>query len=66
MILEGIPVYPLERRLDLATPPMEVPQIEHLIPLAQPLQREEADPHPGSVEGRQEHRSEAIPYDEVD
>jgi len=57
LILEGIPVYPIEtRRLDLeappAPPPMKVSKIEHLIPLTQPLPREEEDPQPSSVEGR--------------
>jgi CBS-domain-containing membrane protein len=49
LILEGIPVYPLERRrLDLeappAPPPTEVSEIEHLIPLTQPLPRKEEGP----------------------
>jgi hypothetical protein len=71
LILEGIPVYPLERRiLDLeappAPPPTEVSKIEHLIPLTRPLPREEEDPQPSSVEGRQEHQSEVAPYKEVD
>ena len=70
VILEGIPYPPERRRLDLkeppAPPPTEVSDIEHLSPLTQPLPREEADPYPSSVEGCQEHRSEAAPYDEVD
>jgi len=62
VILEGIPVYPLERRrLDLeappAPPPMEVSEIEHLIPLTQPLPREEVDPHP-QLSGRTPRTSE--------
>jgi hypothetical protein len=57
MILEGIPIYPLERRrLDLeaplAPPPTEVSKIKHLIPQTQPLPREEEDLQPSSVEGR--------------
>jgi len=60
MILEGIPVYPPEsRRMDLAAPlaplPTEVYEIKDLIPLTQPLPREEEDPQPSSVEGRQKH-----------
>ena len=50
LILEGIPIYPPEgRRLDLKAPapppPMEVYKIEPLIPLTQPLPREEAKLH---------------------
>jgi hypothetical protein len=61
VILEGIPVYPPERRrMDLATlpapPPMEVLEIEPLVPLTQPPPREEAKPH----------RNEATPSDELD
>jgi hypothetical protein len=57
MILEGILVYPPQRRrLDLeaplAPPPTEVSEIKHLIPLTQPLPREEEDPQPNLVEGR--------------
>jgi hypothetical protein len=56
MILEGIPVYPLERRrMDLAVPPapppMKASEIKPLIPLTQPPPREAADPRPSSVEG---------------
>ena len=56
VILEGIPVYPPERRrMDLVVPPaprpMEASKIEPLIPLTQAPPREEADPRPSSVEG---------------
>ena len=49
VILEGVSVYPLERRrMDLvvppAPPPMEASYIEPLIPLTQPPPGEEADP----------------------
>jgi hypothetical protein len=49
VILEGIPVYPLERRrmdpaVPPAPPPMEASEIESFIHLTQPLPREEADP----------------------
>ena len=49
LIMEGIPVHPLERRRTgvavlPAPPPLEVSEVEPLIPLTQPLPREEADP----------------------
>ena len=49
LILEGIPIHPLERRRTgvtvlLAPPPSEVLEVEPLLPLTQPLPREEADP----------------------
>ena len=49
LILEGIPVHPLERRrtsvvVPLAPPPSEVSEVEPLIPLTQPLPRKEANP----------------------
>ena len=48
-IMEGIPVHSPERRrtgvaVPLAPPPSEVSEVEPLIPLTQPLPREEADP----------------------
>ena len=48
-ILEGIPVHPPKRRrtsvvVPPAPPPSEVLEVEPLIPLTQPLPREEADP----------------------
>ena len=48
-ILEGIPIHPPERRrtgvvVPPAPPPSEVSEVEPLIPLTQPLPREEADP----------------------
>ena len=49
LIVEGIPVHPLERRrtgvvVPPARPPSEVSEVEPLIPLTQPLPREETDP----------------------
>ena len=49
LVLEGIPVHPLERRrigvvVPPASPPSEVSEGETLLPLTQPLPREEADP----------------------
>ena len=48
LIVEGIPVHPSERRTGVAVPPApppsEVSEVEPLIPLTQPLPREEADP----------------------
>ena len=48
LIVEGIPVHPPERRTGVvvppAPPPSEVSEVEPLIPLTQPLPREEADP----------------------
>jgi hypothetical protein len=71
VILEGIPIYPPERRrmdptVPPAPPPMEASEIEPFIHLTQPPPREEADPSPSSVEGPQEHQNEAAPSDEVD
>ena len=48
-ILEGIPIHPLESRrtgvaVSPAPPPSEVSEVEPLIPLTQPLPREDADP----------------------
>ena len=47
-ILEGIPIHPLERRrtgvaAPPAPPPLEVSEVEPLIPLTQPLPREDVD-----------------------
>ena len=49
LILEGIPVHLPERRrtgvaVPPAPPPLEVSKVEPLLPLTQPLPREEADP----------------------
>ena len=49
LILEGIPVHPLERRrigvaVPPAPPPSEVSEVEPLLPLTQPLPKEEVDP----------------------
>ena len=47
-ILEGIPIHPLERRrtgvaAPPAPPPSEVSEVEPLIPLTQPLPREDVE-----------------------
>ena len=47
-ILEGIPIHPSERRrtgvaAPPASPPLEVSEVELLIPLTQPLPREDVD-----------------------
>ena len=48
LIMEGIHVHPPERRIGVvvlpAPPPSEVLEVEPLIPLTQPLPREEANP----------------------
>ena len=49
LIMEGIPIHPPERwrtgvAVQPAPPPSEVSEVEPLIPLTQPLPREEADP----------------------
>ena len=48
LIVEGIPIHPLERRTGVAVPPSppssKVLEVEPLIPLTQLLPREEADP----------------------
>jgi hypothetical protein len=49
LILEEIPVHPLERRrtgvaILPAPPPMEASEIEPFLPLTQPLPGEEVDP----------------------
>jgi hypothetical protein len=70
MILEGVPIYPLERRMDvtvpLALPPVEASDIDPLLSLTQPSPREETDLHPSSVEGPQVPRNEPLPSDEVE
>jgi hypothetical protein len=71
LILEGIPVHPLERRrtnvaVPLAPPPMEASEMEFFLPLTQPLPREEADPQPSAAEEPQEPRNEVVRPDEVD
>ena len=48
-ILEGIPIHPLERRrtgvaVPPAPPPSKVSEVEPLVPLTQPLPREDVDP----------------------
>ena len=49
LTLEGVPIHPPERRrtgvaLPPAPPPLKVSEVEPLLPLTQPLPREEADP----------------------
>ena len=49
LVLEGIPVHLLERRrigvaVPPAPPPSKVSEVEPLLPLTQPLPREETDP----------------------
>ena len=49
LILEGIPIHPSERRRTgdvepSAPPPSEVLEVEPLVPLTQPLPREDVDP----------------------
>jgi hypothetical protein len=71
LILEGIPVHPLERRrtsvaVPLAPPPTEASEIEPFLPLIQPLPREEAGPQPSAAEEPQETRNEVVRPDEVD
>ena len=48
LIMEGIPVQPPERRrtgvaVPPAPPPLEVSEVEPLVPLTQPVPREDAD-----------------------
>jgi hypothetical protein len=70
LILEGIPVHPLERRISVAVPPAPPPteasEIEPFLPLTQPLPREEADPQPSAAEEPQEPRNVVICPDKVD
>jgi hypothetical protein len=63
LILEGIPVHPLERRrTGVAVPPAPLPteasEIEPFFPLTQPLLREETDPQPSAAEEPQGPRNE--------
>ena len=49
LVLEGIPIHPPKRRrtsvvVPPAPPPSEVSEVEPLLPLTQPLPRDEADP----------------------
>ena len=49
LIMEGIPVHPPKRRrtsvvVPPAPPPSELSEVEPLLPLTQPLPREEANP----------------------
>ena len=48
LIMEGIPIHPPKRRTGVAVLPAplpsEVSEVEPLLPLTQPLPREEADP----------------------
>jgi hypothetical protein len=71
LILEGIPIHPLERgrtgvAVPPAPPPTEVSEIESFVPLTQPLLGEEADLQPSVAEEPQEPRKEAVWADEVD
>jgi hypothetical protein len=71
LILEGIPVHPLERRrtgvaVPLAPPPTEASEIENLIPLTQPLPGEEVNPQPSVAKEPQEPRNVIVRPDEVD
>jgi hypothetical protein len=71
MILEGVPIYPLERRrMDVAVPPApslaEASDIEPLLSLTQPPPREETDLHPSSVEGPQVPKNEPLSSGEVE
>jgi hypothetical protein len=71
LILEGVPIHPLERRrtsvaVPLEPPPMEASEIEPFVPLTQPLPGEEADPQPSVAEEPQEPRNEVVRPDEVD
>jgi hypothetical protein len=69
LILEGIPLQPLERRTGVAVPPapppMEASEIEPFLLLIQPLPREEADPQLSATEEPQEPRNEVVRPDEV-
>jgi hypothetical protein len=68
LILEGIPVHPLERRRTgiAAPPPTEASEVESLLPFTQPPPQEGADPQPSAAEEPQEPRKEAVWADEVD
>jgi hypothetical protein len=71
LILEGIPIQPMERRrtgvvVPPAPPPTEVSELEPFFPLTQPLLGEEADPQLNAAEEPQEPRNEVVWADEVD
>jgi hypothetical protein len=71
LILEGVPVHPLERRrtgvaVPPAPPPMKASEIEPFFPLTQPLLGEEADPQPSAAEEPQEPKNEVVCADDVD
>jgi hypothetical protein len=71
LILEGIPVPPLERRrTGVAVPPAppltEASKIEPFLLLTEPLPRGEVDLQPNVAEEPQEPRNEVIQPDEVD
>jgi hypothetical protein len=71
LILEGIPVHPLERMgagvvVPQAPPPTEASEIEPFLPLTQPLPREEAYPQLSAAKGPREPRNEVIQPNEVD
>ena len=67
--MEGTPVYPSERRIEVVTPPapppMEASEIEPFLPLTQPPPKEEVDPQSSEVEASQEPRDEAVRSDDV-
>jgi hypothetical protein len=67
LILEGIPVHPLERRRTgiAAPPPTEALEVESLLPLTQPPPQG-ADPQPSVAEEPQEPKNEVVWADEVD
>jgi hypothetical protein len=67
LILEEIPIHPLERRRTgiAAPPPTEALKVESLPPLTQPPPQG-ADPQPSAAEEPQEPRNEAVWADEVD
>jgi hypothetical protein len=68
LILEGIPVHPLERkRTRIAAPPLtEASEVESLLSLTQPPPREGADPQPSMAKEPPEPRKELIWANEVD
>jgi hypothetical protein len=68
LILEGIPVHPLERRRTgtTAPPPTEASEVESMLPLTQSPPQEGADPQPSAAGEPQEPRKEAVWADEVD
>jgi hypothetical protein len=68
LILEGIPVHPLERRRTgiAVPPPTEASEVESLPSLNQPPPQEGADRPPSAAEEPQEPRNEAVWANEVD